>query len=519
MSRVRGSRIVRYLPFVLLLAALVAGLRYFDILGGGTRGAILLAPIAGARPEAALLTEKLASALTEATAGRERVVLRRLRTSITEEEGSRAARSLGDRERAALVVWGYLKSTGPGTVLMLTIENMGMVRFVILRPFGDYAVEGALADPNQFALRQRFGGDADAPVLLVNAVVRYRDSRDADADPLFAYLLNVVQPGDRAALLLSRANLAVLMAAPDEALKRYDEVLEGRSLAAEAHNGRGLAHALLNNHPLALTEYEAATGLDPEDEAPYLNRGISHTFMGEYQRAIGDYDRALQGSPRAARAIVGRGVSWAALGEHKRAVDNFSRAIGIEPSAAAYLDRGLSRAALGEHRPAIEDFSRALQLRPVDPLILVNRGRSRSILKDQTAAIADFTAALELNPRMAVAYYERGIARTIVGQHQQAVEDFSAAITLNPRYGDAYKGRGISQLLRREYARALEDFEHAIAIDPKDAEAYYQHGITLRLRGEPRKAIPDMEKVLEVSRDPSLRKQAEEQLRQIRAEP
>jgi hypothetical protein len=51
------------------------------------------------------------------------------------------------------------------------------------------------------------------------------------------------------------------------------------------------------------------------------------------------------------------------------------------------------------------------------------------------------------------------------------------------------------------------------------AEAYYQHGITLRLRGEPRKAIPDMEKVLEISRDPSLRKQAEEQLRQIRAEP
>ncbi len=519
MNRVRGSRIARYLPFVLLLAALVAGLRYFDVLGPGRRGAILLAPVAGAGPQAAVLTEKLARALTDARDRREPAALRRLRTSITEEEGSRAARSLGDRQRATLVVWGYLKSTGPDAVLTLTIENMGPPRFVILRPFGDYAVEGALAEPDQFVLRQQMGSNVDAPVLLVNAVVGYRDGRDTAADPLFADLLNVVQPGDRAALLLSRANLAVLTAPSGEVLKSYDEILQDASLGAAAHNGRGLVYAIIGDQEKALAEYETAIGLSPRDEAPYRNRGISRTFRGDYRQAISDYDRVLERSPRSAGALLGRGVGWAALGEHKRALEDFSRAIAMGPNPLAYFDRGLSRAALGTHREAIEDFSRALEMRPADPLILVNRGRSRSILKDQTGAIADFTAALERDPKMAVAYYERGIARTILGRHEQAVEDFSAAITLNPRYGDAYKGRGISQLLRREYARALEDFEHAIAIDPKDAEVYYQHGITLRLRGEPRKAIPDMEKVLEVSRDPSLRKQAEEQLRQIRAEP
>ena len=466
-----------------------------------------------------MLTEKLAGALAEATKSRETPVVRRLRTPITEAQGSSGARSFGDRQGAALVVWGYLQSIGPDVVLTLVIENMRPSRSVILRPFGDYAVEGALEGPGQFVLRQRLDGDTDAPALLVNAVVRYRDGRDAEADHLLVDLLKVVPPDGRAALLLSRGNLAVLRAAPDEALKSYDEILQGRFLGAAAHNGRGLVYAIMNDHQKALAEYETAAGLDPEDEAPYVNRGISHTFGREYRRAISDYDGALQRSSRVAGAFLGRGVSWAALGEHKRALEDFSRAIAITPSDLAYFDRGLSRAALGNHREAIEDFSRALDMRPVDPLILVNRGRSRSILKDQTAAIADFTVALERDPTMAVAYYERGIARTILGRHQQAIDDFSAAISINPRYGDAYKGRGISQMLRREYPQALGDFEHAIAIDPKDAEAYYQHGITLRLRGEPRKAIPDMEKVLEVSHDPSLRKQAEEQLRQIRAEP
>lgn len=514
-----ARRVVRYVPVLLLIVAVAAGLRYFGALRARPGNAVVLAPIAGREPEAARFTEVLAGALAEATAGREPLAVRRLTAPITEEQGSTSARSSGARLGAALVVWGSLKPTGPDLALMLVMENMGPSRSTLLYPFGDYTVQGALAEPSRFVLRRRADVEDEAPQLLMRAALRYREGSDAEADRLFTSLLERDQSEGRAALLLSRGNIAVLTAMPQAALKSYAEVLQAGSLGAEAHNDRGLAYAMLNNHPMALAEYTAALSLNPEEEAPYVNRGISYIFIGEYRRAIRDYDRVLKVNPRAVRAFVARGVSWAALGEHKRALQDFSRAIAIEPSAVAHLDHGLSRAALGEHRQAVEDFSRALQMRPTDPRTLVSRGRSRSYLKDQVGAIADYTAALEMDPKMPVAYYERGIARTILGQHQQAIDDFSAAISINPRYGDAYKGRGVSQMLRREYPPALDDFGKAIEIDPHDAEAYFQRGITHRLRGEPRKALPDMEKVLEASGDPALRKQAEEQLRQIRSEP
>lgn len=501
---------------------LLAGTAWY-VLGGAQnrirpRDAVVLAPMAGAEAGTVRLTDRLGAGLADLTAARG-IPLRRLGAPVTEAEGSRAARALGDRAGAALIVWGYVTAEGSDAVATLIVEPRDRPRSLILHPFGDYAVEGTLAGPERFVLRQPIDGDAAAAVRLVDALLRYRAARDAEADGLFGELTGVAHPNDRAAFLLSRGHLALLMAAPQPALQRYDEVMADRSLAAAAHNGRGLAYAVMGQQPQALAEYEAAAALDSEDDAPLLNRGISLTAGGEYRQAISVYDAFLHRSPRTVGALVGRGVAWAALGDHLRAAQDFSRAIAIGPDPLAYFDRGLSDAARGQHREAIEDFSRALQLRPADPLILVSRGRSRSTLKDQTGAIADFTAALQRDPRMAAAYYERGIARTILGQHAEAIDDFSAAITLKPRFGDAYKGRGISRLLRREYPGALEDFERAIAIDPRDAEAYFQHGVTHRLRGEPRRAIPDMERVLEISRDPLLRRQAQEQLRQIQAEP
>lgn len=521
-GRVRRFTPVRLVVgFVLLAAvaaALVVGVRRAAHGPAPVRNAIVLVPLAGPESLTTPLNAAIERAVSDAAAD-SMLRVRRVAASISKDGGNAAVRAIGDRERAALVVWGYVDAAGADAIVSMQIENMAAPRSVRFRPFGDYGVEAAVAEPGQFVYQGRAGGDAGDLVRLVQAVVRYRRGDDAAADRLFAALQEAAPSEGLVATMVMRGNLALVARSSETAFKFFDGVLQGHTLAAEAHNGRGLAYAGMGEQDKALAEYDLAAGLDPEDEAPHLNRGVSFIFRGEHRRAVEVYDAVLERSPRATAALVGRGVAWAALGEHKRAQEDFSRAIALAPNALAYYDRGLSKAALANHREAIDDFSRALEMAPADPMALVGRGRSRSTLKDQPGAIADFTAALAVDPKMAAAYYERGIARTIQGQYRQADEDFSAAIALNPRYGDAYKGRGVSRLLQREYTQALDDFEHAIAIDPNDAEAYYQHGITLRLRGEPRKAIPDMQKVLEVSRDPSLRKQAEEQLRQIRAEP
>ena len=84
----RAQKVVRYLSVVVLLAALITGLRYVTHTRPRTRNAILLAPLAGPESQAAPLTEKLAAALAETVRGT--LVVRRLKAPITEEQGEAA---------------------------------------------------------------------------------------------------------------------------------------------------------------------------------------------------------------------------------------------------------------------------------------------------------------------------------------------------------------------------------------------------------------------------------------------
>ena len=512
------GRIARLVPLVVLVAAVVVGRYYFSETETRGRTVVLFSPIAGPDPLAAQITEKLSAALADPDGEHGLSIVRQLKSPITEEQGGNVAATIGAQRRAALVVWGYIKATESDEFLHVVVERLGAATPFRLNPFGDYVAEGALEEPRQFIVAGRVDDGLGAQSLLLQAVLQHETEDYPKAAAAFDTLLTLGHSEGRAEVLLSRGNVALLMGKPPEALEDY-AVLQSGVLASQARSNRGLAYAALGQHRLAVAEYATALRIHPELEAPRLNLGISQAALGEHHSAISNYEHILQFNPRAAGAYLNRGVSRAALGDHRQAIDDFTRAIRINRRASAYLNRGLSHAALGEHQPAIDDFTRSLQAHRADPAALVSRRRSRSVVKEHTAAIADFTTALELNPQMAPAYYERGVVYTILGRHQLAVDDFSAALRINPRLGEAYKGRGVTQLLRRDYPGAINDFSRAIGIDPNDAEAFFHRGIAYRLRGEPLKALPDMGKVLELSRNPSLRKQADEQVRQIRAEP
>jgi tetratricopeptide (TPR) repeat protein len=511
-----GSRLALGLVVVV---ALVVGIAFVAHFKDRETTTLLVSPIAGALPQIAQVNDKIVAAFDELRARHENVVVRRLEASITEAQGSSEARTLGRRHGGALLVWGFQSAGASGELLTIVVENLASPKALRLT-VGEYVVEGILAEPSRLTVTKRLGGDLNALVVLAKAGTRYQLGDWSEAISLFTAVLEEgTSPQSRSALLLSRGNAALLSTMPQRALADYSESLQSDSASAEIRRNLGLAHAALKDQSAALLEYAASRTIDSEDEALYLNRGISYALQGEHERAITEYASVLRQNPKAARAHLNQGVSRAAQGDHRRAIEDFTRAIDAGSGVAAYIDRGHSRAAVGDHKQAVSDFSRALQADSRDVLALVGRGRSRSALKDQAGAIADLTAALQVDPQLPVAYYERAIAYTILNRSQEALDDFSAAIRLNPGYADAYKGRGVSRMLRREYPQALDDLSRAIQMAPRDAEAFFHRGITHRLRGEPQKAVPDMEKVLELSRDPALRKQAEEQLRQIRAEP
>ena len=65
-------------------------------------------------------------------------------------------------------------------------------------------------------------------------------------------------------------------------------------LAADAHYSRGLAYLKKGEFDRAITDFDEAIRLNPEDGEAYHNRGVAHGKKGELARAEADFAKAKE---------------------------------------------------------------------------------------------------------------------------------------------------------------------------------------------------------------------------------
>jgi tetratricopeptide (TPR) repeat protein len=113
----------------------------------------------------------------------------------------------------------------------------------------------------------------------------------------------------------------------------------------------------------ALTEYDRAIQLHPNDAKVYYNRGLARSKFGDKKGAISDYDRAIRMNPNDARAYTNRGATRSDLGNREGAISDANQAIRINPNLAnAYVIRGLARGRSGDRQGGLSDLQKAAGL-------------------------------------------------------------------------------------------------------------------------------------------------------------
>ena len=102
-----------------------------------------------------------------------------------------------------------------------------------------------------------------------------------------------------------------------------------------------------------------------KDGQYYAKRDQTHyAKRDQKQLALSSFDDAARLDPNDARIYYERGQVYAALGQTQRAIKDFDEAIRLNPNDAdAYQDRGLAYQALGKTEQAQHDFDRAKKLR------------------------------------------------------------------------------------------------------------------------------------------------------------
>jgi tetratricopeptide (TPR) repeat protein len=107
------------------------------------------------------------------------------------------------------------------------------------------------------------------------------------------------------------------------------------SQTSEDYYKAGKAELDVKNIPAAITEFNKAIELDPNNEMALVSRALCRMSQGKWQMAIPDCDKAISVNPRQAVAYYIRGCAKGNL--HKNGCNDLKKSseLGWEPANTA----------------------------------------------------------------------------------------------------------------------------------------------------------------------------------------
>ncbi len=308
-----------------------------------------------------------------------------------------------------------------------------------------------------------------------------------------------------------------------EALSSFQKAIELDPNNFVLHVERGGILLILKRYPEAIAAYNRAIEIQPNHLWAYHNRGITYAALKQYPQAIVNYNQAIKINPQYASAYYNRGNTYKTLKKYQLAIADYSRAIEFDPqSAFAYGNRGFVYAILKQSQLALADYNRSINiqlqtriyansLNSQDGVAVDynNRGVLYEELKDYQKAIADYSQAIKISPQFAVAYTNRGNVYKQLKAYQPALADYTQVIKLQPQDTDYeieskldrqqtravdYANRGLIYTELKQYPQALADFNKSIELNPKYLIAYYNRGYLYKELQQYPQALADFNK-------------------------
>lgn len=248
-----------------------------------------------------------------------------------------------------------------------------------------------------------------------------------------------------------------------QAISDFNKAIEINPKYAEAYNYRGIAYGkqgnlsqanadfikakAYNNMPVNSASQGKLSEINSTHKEDYFNRGADSFDQGNVTLAISDYNKAIKMAPNDADAYNNRG--------------------------SAYYIQGNFIQAIADLNEAISYYNKANKINHNYADAYYNRGLVYLHLDNFTQAISDFNQAIEMNPKDAMAYYNRGIAYYQQGRYNQAITDLTKVIELGSDIAQVrvYNTRASANYQLGNYEMAWKDVHKAeelgVFVDPK----------------------------------------------------
>jgi tetratricopeptide (TPR) repeat protein len=200
----------------------------------------------------------------------------------------------------------------------------------------------------------------------------------------------------------------------------------------------------------AITQFQAAQALQPEDRAARYNLALAYWNAKRFDDAYGILQPLIQS-----------GTSNEELLTLAADVDE---ARNDTPQAVALLHK-------------------AIEANPQDPRAYVWFANLASDHSSFQVGIDMLNAGIRILPREGQLYIARGVLYALLGDFEKATSDFEAAHRFNPNLAFAGTAEGIVATQRHDLNGSVVRFRHQVRSHPESAFDHYLLAETLRQRG------------------------------------
>ena len=256
-------------------------------------------------------------------------------------------------------------------------------------------------------------------------------------------------------------------------------------LTAEVYSTLGRTLHAQGNLEGALSSFQQAVQLQPQDAATHANLGYILREQGRFVEAIASFQLALELAPHWPELHFNLGQVFYEQGSMTEALQSFQHAIVLRPDYAdAHYNLGVVQQTQGDLDAALLAYHAALAYQPDAAEAYNNLGTVYQNQHDLDAARTAYEAALRYQPEYAAAHNNLGTVLQAQNNFEAASVHYQTAIRLQPEYASAHNNLGSVLREQGDLVAAQTHHEQALRCAPDFAEAWWNCSLVWLAQGD-----------------------------------